>query len=179
MTRSARPRRCTTTGELCYLDGRLDEALAHGREALRLYRLVGNHAGEARTLNAIGWLLATTGDYLQAIASCTEALDQQRRTDDRNGQAATLDSLGFAYDRLGERDRAVDCYEQAIKLFRDSAGPVSRGGNPHPARGHPGRDEGDRFAAADAWRLAARIYQELGDPAAEEVRRRLERPVPA
>ncbi|MEU8162892.1 AfsR/SARP family transcriptional regulator [Micromonospora parva] len=160
--------------ELCYLDGRLDEALTHGREALRLYRLVGNHAGEARTLNAIGWLLATTGDYVQAIASCREALDQQRRTDDRNGQAATLDSLGFAYDRLGERDRAVDCYEQAIHLFRASADRY------HEAEtlirlGDTREGMGDRNAAAAAWRLAARIYEDVRDPAAEEVRRRLER----
>ncbi|WP_307871663.1 BTAD domain-containing putative transcriptional regulator [Micromonospora sp. U21] len=164
--------------ELRYLDGRLDEALAHGREALRLYRLVNNHAGEARTLNAIGWLLATTGDYVQAIASCTEALAQQRRTDDRNGQAATLDSLGFAYDRLGERDRAADCYEQAVKLFRDSADRY------HEAEtlirlGDTREAMGDRNAAAAAWRLAARIYEDVGDPAAEEVRRRLERLVPA
>lgn len=164
--------------ELCYLDGRLDEALAHGREALRLYRSVGNHAGEARTLNAIGWLLATTGDYVQAIASCTEALDQQRLSDDRNGQAATLDSLGFAYDRLGERDRAANCYEQAIELFRDSADRY------HEAEtlirlGETREGMGDRNAAAVAWRLAARIYEDVGDPAAEEVRRRLERLIPA
>ncbi len=160
--------------ELCYLDGRFDEALAKGREALRLYRLAGNRSGEARTLNAIGWLLATTGDYVQAIESCTEALAQQRRTNDRNGQAATLDSLGFAYDRLGERDRAADCYEQAIQLFRDS---VDRY---HEAEtlirlGDTREGMGDRAAAAAAWQRALRIYEDVGDPAAEQARRRLER----
>ncbi|MFC6023759.1 BTAD domain-containing putative transcriptional regulator [Plantactinospora solaniradicis] len=160
--------------ELCYLDGRLDEALAHGREALRLYRLAGNRSGEARTLNAIGWLLATTGDYVQAIESCTEALAQQRRSDDRNGQAATLDSLGFAYDRLGERERAANCYEQAIQLFRDSADQY------HEAEtlirlGDTREGMGDRTAASAAWRQAVRIYEDVGDPGAEEARRRLER----
>ncbi|MFE0531333.1 BTAD domain-containing putative transcriptional regulator [Micromonospora parva] len=164
--------------ELCYLDGRFDEALAHGREALRLYRLVGNRSGEARTLNAIGWLLATTGDYVQAIESCTEALDQQRRSDDRNGQAATLDSLGFAYHRLGERDRAADCYEQAIQLFRDSADRY------HEAEtlirlGDTREGMGDLTAAAAAWGQAVRIYEDVGDPAAAEGRRRLERLVPS
>ncbi|MGQ5261471.1 BTAD domain-containing putative transcriptional regulator [Micromonospora sp. ZYX-F-536] len=160
--------------ELCYLDGRLDEALAHGREALRLYRLASNRSGEARTLNAIGWLLATTGDYAQAIESCSEALVHQRQSGDRNGQAATLDSLGFAYDRLGERDRAADCYEQAIQLFRDS---VDRY---HEAEtlirlGDTREGMGDRTAATAAWRQAVRIYEDVGDPAAEEARRRLER----
>jgi DNA-binding SARP family transcriptional activator/Tfp pilus assembly protein PilF len=160
--------------ELCYVDGRPDEALAKGREALRLYRLAGNRSGEARTLNAIGWLLASTGDYVQAIESCTEALAQQRRSDDRNGQAATLDSLGFAYDRLGERVRAADCYEQAIQLFRDS---VDRY---HEAEtlirlGDTRDGMGDRAAAAAAWHQALRIYEDVGDPAAEQARRRLER----
>ncbi|WP_218824660.1 AfsR/SARP family transcriptional regulator [Asanoa hainanensis] len=160
--------------ELCYLDGRLDEALAHAREALRLYRLVGNHSGEARTLNAIGWLLASTGDYVQAIESCTEALSHQRRSDDRNGQAATLDSLGFAYDRLGERERAAECYEEAIQLFRDSvdryheAETLIRLGDTREAMG-------DATAATAAWREGVRIYDEVGDSAAEEARRRLER----
>ncbi|MFC3499861.1 ATP-binding protein [Micromonospora krabiensis] len=163
--------------ELCYLDGRVDEALAHGREALRLYRLVGNSSGEARTLNAIGWLLATTGDYAQAIESCTEALAQQQRSGDRNGQAATLDSLGFAYDRLGDRDRAAECYEQAIQLFRDSADRF------HEAEtlvrlGDTREAMGDQKAAAVAWRQAARIFEDVGDPAAEEARRRLERLLP-
>ncbi|MFY1691184.1 AfsR/SARP family transcriptional regulator [Plantactinospora sp. WMMB782] len=160
--------------ELCYLCGRLDEALTHGREALRLYRLAGNGAGEARTLNAIGWLHASSGDYAQAIASCTEALAQQRRSGDRNGQAATLDSLGFAYDRLGEPDRAVSCYEQAVQLFRDSADRY------HEAEtlirlGETREALTDLPGAAAAWRRAAQIYDELGDPAAEETRRRLER----
>ncbi|MDG4798268.1 BTAD domain-containing putative transcriptional regulator [Micromonospora sp. WMMD1082] len=160
--------------ELCYLLGRPDEALAQAREALRLYRLAGNRSGAARTLNAIGWLLATAGEYAQAIASCTEALAEQRRSGDRNGQAATLDSIGFAYDRLGEYARAVDCYEEAIQLFRDSADryheaeTLLRLGDTRETMGEPA-------AAVAAWRQAAQIYDEVGDPAIEDARRRLDR----
>ncbi|UWP87556.1 tetratricopeptide repeat protein [Dactylosporangium fulvum] len=160
--------------ELCYMRGRPDEGLVHGYEALRLYRLAGNRAGEARTLNAIGWLHAATGDYHQAITSCADALAQQRASDDRNGQAATLDSLGFAYYRLGEHKRAADCYEQAIQLFRDSADRY------HEAEtllrlGEVREAMADTAEAADAWRRAARIFDDLGDPAAEDTRRRLAR----
>ncbi|MCM4080912.1 AfsR/SARP family transcriptional regulator [Paractinoplanes hotanensis] len=160
--------------ELCYMRGRLDEALAHAREALRLYRLAGNRSGEARTLNAIGWLYASTGDYAQAIASCTEALAQQEHSGDSNGQAATLDSLGFAYDRLGEHGRALRCYEQAVQLFRDSADRY------HEAEtlirlGETREGLADLSGAVAAWRRAAQIYDELGDKAAEDARRRLQR----
>ena len=158
--------------EHCFLLGRRDEALEHAREALRLHRLAGNRPGECRSLNAVGYLYAVSGDYPNAIAHCTEALVQQRQLDDRNGQAATLDSLGVVYHQLGDHSRAVDCYEESVALFRDSADryheaeTLVRLGESQEARA-------DTAAAADAWRRAARIYDDLGDPAADDARRRL------
>ncbi|QOC92043.1 AfsR/SARP family transcriptional regulator [Micromonospora craniellae] len=158
--------------EHCFVLGRRDEALTHAHEALRLYRLAGNRAGEGRALNAIGYIHAVQGNHRQAIADCTEALAQQRLIDDRNGQAATLDSLGFAYHGLGEYQSAVTCYEQSIELFRDSADryhqaeTLTRLGETRAAMD-------DLDGAAAAWRLAAAIYDDLGDPAAEGARRRL------
>ncbi|MCM4083092.1 ATP-binding protein [Paractinoplanes hotanensis] len=158
--------------ELCYMRNRIDEGLRHGLEAIRLYRRAGNRAGEARTLNAMGWLYATSGDYRKAIESCTEALAQQRVTGDENGQAATLDSLGFAYGRLGEHERAAESFEQAVALFRGSADRY------HEAEtllrlGETRMATGDRAAATVAWRRAAQIFDDLGDPAAEQARRQL------
>ncbi|MFV2102371.1 BTAD domain-containing putative transcriptional regulator [Micromonospora sp. LOL_024] len=158
--------------EHCFLLGRRDEALTHAREALRLCRLAGNRAGEGRALNAIGYIHAVEGDYAQAIADCTAALTQLRLIDDRNGQAATLDSLGFAHHRLGDHQQAVSCYEQSVELFRDSADRY------HQAEtltrlGETRAVMGDVAAAAAAWHLASSLYDELGDPAADDARRRL------
>jgi DNA-binding SARP family transcriptional activator len=158
--------------EECFLRGRPDEALAHGREAIRLYRLAGNRPGECRSLNAVGYLYAVRGDYAQAIASCSEALGQQRQLGDHNGQAATLDSLGFAYQGLGDHGRAAECFEQSVDLFRASADRY------HEAEtlirlGEAREAMTDLAGAARAWGRAARIYDDLADPAADEVRRRL------
>ncbi|MEV0006591.1 BTAD domain-containing putative transcriptional regulator [Streptomyces sp. NPDC047973] len=160
--------------ELCYMRGRLAEALGHGAEALRLYRLSGNSDGEARTLNAMGWLHAAEGDYERAIESCTQALERQRRAGDRNGQAATLDSLGFAYHHLARYDRAVASYDEAIGLFRASADryheaeTLVRLGETYEATG--------RLREAErAWRQAAETFDALRDPEAGNVRERLVR----
>ncbi|GIJ76935.1 DNA-binding transcriptional activator of the SARP family [Micromonospora phaseoli] len=158
--------------EHCFLLGRRDEALTHAREALRLCRLASNRAGEGRALNAIGYMHAVAGNHAQAIADCTAALTQLRLIDDRNGQAATLDSLGFAYHRLGDHHQAVSCYEQSIELFRDSADRY------HQAEtltrlGETRAVMGDVAEAAEAWHLASAIYDELGDPAADDARRRI------
>ncbi|GAA0369376.1 BTAD domain-containing putative transcriptional regulator [Micromonospora gifhornensis] len=158
--------------EHCFVLGRVDEALTHGHEALRLYRRTGNRAGEGRALNAVGYMHAVRGDYRQAIVDCTAALTQQRLIDDHNGQAATLDSLGFAYHALGHHARAVSCYEQSVELFRASADryhqaeTLVRLGETHAAMGNA-------EAAAQAWRLASAIYDDLGDPTVDDARRRL------
>ncbi|MFG2063509.1 BTAD domain-containing putative transcriptional regulator [Micromonospora sp. NPDC048871] len=158
--------------EHCFVLGRVDEALTHGHEALRLYRRTGNRAGQGRALNAVGYIHAVRGDHLQAIVDCTAALTQQRLIDDRNGQAATLDSLGFAYQGLGDHARAVSCYEQSVELFHASADRY------HQAEtlvrlGEAQAAMGKAEAAAEAWRLAAAIYDDLGDPTVDEARRRL------
>ncbi|MDG4786008.1 hypothetical protein O7626_08725 [Micromonospora sp. WMMD1102] len=68
----------------------------------------------------------------------------------------------------------MSCYEQAVQLFRDSADRY------HEAEtlirlGETREALADLPGAAAAWRRAAQIYDDLGDPAAEETRRRLER----
>lgn len=160
--------------EHCTARGRLEEALAHSVEALRVSRLIGSSYAEARALNTKGYLHALNGDYRQAVADCTEALDRQRQMADRVGQAATLDSLGFAHHRLGDLTAAVACYEQSVERFRESANryheaeTLTRLGEAH-------EQLADLPAAAEAWRRAQRIYDELGDPAADESRQRLAR----
>lgn len=164
--------------EHCTARGRLAEALAHSVEALRVSRLIGSRYAEARALNTKGYLHALNGDYRQAVADCTAALHEQRQMGDRVGQAATLDSLGFAHQRLGDLAAAVACYEQSIERFRESANryheaeTLTRLGEAH-------EQLADLPAAAEAWRRAYRIYDELGDPAADGARQRLARVISA
>ncbi|GAA1394402.1 BTAD domain-containing putative transcriptional regulator [Catellatospora coxensis] len=160
--------------EHCTARGRLTEALAHSVEALRVSRLIGSGYAEARALNTKGYLHALNGDYRQAVADCTQALAWQRRMADRVGQAATLDSLGFAHHRLGDLAQAVTCYEQSVERFRESANRY------HEAEtltrlGEAYEQLADLPAAAEAWQRAKRIYEDLGDPAADAARQRLAR----
>ncbi|MET7373288.1 AfsR/SARP family transcriptional regulator [Micromonospora arida] len=163
--------------EHCTQYGRLDEALKHSAEALRVSQLIGNRYAEARALNVKGYLHALTGDYHQAVVDCAEALAQQEAIDDRVGQAATLDSLGFAYHRLGDPARAAACYEQSVQRFQESANRYHEGltlvrlGEAREAMADPP-------AAAEAWQRAIRIYDDLGDPAADVVRQLLARVAP-
>jgi DNA-binding SARP family transcriptional activator/transcriptional regulator with XRE-family HTH domain/tetratricopeptide (TPR) repeat protein len=59
---------------------RLLEAMAQARQALRLYRAVGDPRGEARALYAIGWHLVQLGEHQQAVHFSSRALMTYRES---------------------------------------------------------------------------------------------------
>jgi tetratricopeptide (TPR) repeat protein len=165
-----------THRDLCWkldLEGDHEAALPHAERAYELFRAAGHRAGEARSLNAIGWFNIAFGRYETALAQCREALRVQREIDDRFAQAETLDSLGKAYRHLGDTRRAVDCYEQAHALYHEfddrfnEADTLDNLAEAHVAAGDSG-------AAADAWNRALRILDRLHHPDADRIRMRLD-----
>ena len=52
------------------------------------------------------------------LGSIGEQETFEREIGDRRNEAASLDSIGFAYQGLGEFDRALDSYEQALRIQR-------------------------------------------------------------
>ncbi|WP_229070525.1 tetratricopeptide repeat protein [Actinoplanes sp. DH11] len=164
--------------EILQMAGRSGEAVTAAGDAVALHRRAGHRDREARSLNALGWLLGLDANYAEAIACCTAALAVQRERGDRNGQGATLDSLAFTYDRLGKPARAAAAAEEAVRLFRES------GDRYHEAEtlgrlGDIRTAAGEHAAAAHAWRAAVRIFDDLDDPAAAGLRRRLGSAAPA
>ncbi|GIH06072.1 SARP family transcriptional regulator [Rhizocola hellebori] len=148
------------------------EAIGYARRALDLFRAAGHRAGQARALNAIGWFHALLGDYEEALHHCRLALELQERFGDRFGQAETWDSLGYANHHLGRHAEAVGCYRTARDLYHEfddrynEADTSASLGDAHFAAG-------DTESACAAWQHALGILDQLGHPAAEEVRHRL------
>lgn len=152
--------------------GKYTEALDHGLRALELYRAVGHEEGVGSSLNAIGWAYAKVNDHERALVYCTEALQRLQRTDVRRQQAATWDSLGYIHLMLAHVDEAARCYLQSADLYRElgdgygNAVALSRLGDVYHHDNNPG-------AAAQVWRQALTILQELEHPDAGEVRHKL------
>jgi DNA-binding SARP family transcriptional activator len=148
------------------------EALAHGRQALELYRAAGARAGQARALNIVGWCEARLGDAA-AVADCERAVSLHHELGDRYGEAASLDSLGYAHHRQGRHVAAVGSYERAAALHHAAgergheAQVLTHLGDTHAAAGDAGR-------AAGAWRAALALLAELDHPDTERVRARLD-----
>ncbi len=67
----------------------------------------------------------TAESLRQAIARWEEALPLYRATDDKKGEAITLNNIGLVYSALGDKQTALDYFNQSLSLMRqvgDKAG---------------------------------------------------------
>ena len=85
-------------------EGRVDAALPHLQEGLRLY------PRNAEALNNLGYVLRVQGKYEEAVRAHEESLLLSPNA------AATLNNLGVALQALGRRDEALARYESARRL---------------------------------------------------------------
>jgi len=152
---------------------RRGEALDHARRALALYAAASNPRGQAMALSEMGWHSVWLGDYQSAIDYGRRSLALLQQVGDRRGQADVWDTVGYAHHHLGRHDEARDCYQQALDLVRDAGDRFAEAeilvhlGDTYAAAGDP-------VAARAAWDDALRIFVELDQPDARDVRAKLD-----
>lgn len=153
--------------------GLLESSNDHAAQALSLYRQADHRVGEANALNFLGYGQALTGELESALAHCQAALALSREVGHDKGEAHTADSLGFIHDQRGDHHQATAWYGHALELFRtlddryNQADVLLKAGDLRFRAA-------DHIAAAEAWRLAAAILEELDHPRVEEARGRLQ-----
>jgi tetratricopeptide (TPR) repeat protein len=128
-------------GNVLERQGRIRTALGHAQIALALHRGTDSRM-EAHALNSVGWYHAHLGEFEAALAHCDHANTIFVTVDDPPGQASTWDSLGFVHLGRGDRTRAIECYRNALALYRRLS---------------------DRFFEADTLTHLADAYDDLGD----------------
>lgn len=96
--------------------GHLEEAGAMIREALALFREVGDRQGESDAYNALGIL---SSDYAEQRLYYEHSLAISRAIGNRSGMARTYNNLGLIYAGLGLYTRAREYLEQAVQIQRD------------------------------------------------------------
>ncbi len=146
---------------------RFEPALAAFTQARQLHRDRGNTLGEALALMNIALANSSLGRLEPATARNREALAVFRRRGDRYHTAICLANLAETYALRGDHRRAVDRYRQAIAQH------VLAGNDYGRARtlmnlGRSLAFLGEPDQARDCWRRARTVFEELGDPQAEE-----------
>lgn len=162
--------------------GRTTPAANLYRAALALHEEAGNRQGQADVLTALGELHLELKEPTAAISCCGKAislhvstLDQRRAADAHLTMASALIQVGRPADAIPVARSAIDRY-LATGNDRGRAGSLDVLGQAHAAAGHLDQ-------AKAAWSDAIRWYEEVGDPAAEDVRLEIDginvAPVPA
>jgi DNA-binding SARP family transcriptional activator/tetratricopeptide (TPR) repeat protein len=129
--------------------------------ALELYRGLGDRAGQAAALHAIG-AVYMGGDYPAAASALRQALELFRGLGHRRGQGDALTYLGTVHRITGDYPAAIACHRQALELYRDLGHPRWQG-EALLNLGAMQRLVGDYPAAAAALRQAPELYRDLDD----------------
>jgi tetratricopeptide (TPR) repeat protein len=147
--------------------GDQDTADACHREALELFRSLGDRLGQGWALEGLGLVQMATGDYPAAAASFQRVLRLHRELGARHSEALTLNSLGELSRLTSAAAQAREYHGQALAIARDLGTPLEE------ARALEGIGESlladDTVAAAASLRQALAIYQRIGTPGARRV----------
>lgn len=160
-----------TAGALQRL-GRHGEALERYKNALRIYRELGDGRFEAYTLNSIGTCYASMGDDGQSLIHHQNAVRISTELLERQQQARGLQGIGDAHQRAGRHQTALEFYDQALRLAK-GIGDTLLIAQVLDRTGVSFDHAGDRVQAQRLWHQALSIFDDLGVPEAADLRTRL------
>ena len=154
-------------------------ALGEPRRAIEFYeqrlviaREVGDRRGEGTALGNLGNAYHSLGEPHRAIEFHEQRLIIAREIGDRRGEGNALGNLGNAYYSLDEPRRAIEFHERDLVIRREIGDRRGEGNalwNMSLALDELGK-RADAIANAEA---ALRLFEQIEDPNAEKVRRKL------
>jgi DNA-binding SARP family transcriptional activator len=139
------------------------DADAHLRLALRLYRRLGDRAGQAHALLYLGKMLEELqGRPRAALRYVLRALELFRAAGHKAGQANAISNAGWCRSVLGEHEEALACYQQALALHREID---NRDGEcfTWDCLGNTYHRLGRHGQAVACFQQSARLFRELGN----------------
>ncbi len=142
--------------------GALDDALSAFKEALPIFRAIGDGLGEGTCLNGLGVVYRDLDRPQQALEYFSQALAVRRRMGDHLRVAITLMNVGATYLSLERPQDALEQFQRALNTSRSAGDRGLEGG----ARHHLGRayhQLGLQEEALQYFDQALEISKELGD----------------
>jgi len=122
--------------------GRPAEAAEHYRQALAVFRELGDHSSEASALRFLGNVCSDIGSYPEALDYYAKAENLFRREHNLHAASYVLNDAGLTYSSESEYEKAISCYRQAMAIQRslgDEAGQGTAMGNMAMAYSRMGR----------------------------------------
>jgi DNA-binding SARP family transcriptional activator/tetratricopeptide (TPR) repeat protein len=139
-----------------------EDAHAHLRRALDLYRQVGDRSGQANAHNNISSVYEAQGRYHEALAHGRTSLDLYRIAGHRRGHAHALNAVGWYHALLGQHEQALDACHRALIRLRDLGDHVGEAMTWH-SLGHAHFHLGHHHQAVGCHRHALELFRQIGD----------------
>ncbi len=143
--------------------GDYEVASSNVRQALDIFRELGDRANEGMVLNGLAAMLEKQERYPEALAVALDALRMLKAAGHWWTQANLENGVGWLYAHLGQYDRALTHCQQALSLHRDSG---HRGGTADTldSLGYIYLHLGDFAQAKAHYAKAIEAYREIGSP---------------
>jgi tetratricopeptide (TPR) repeat protein len=148
-------------------------AINYCEQALIVARGIGDKRNEGVHLGNQGVAYAALGDFNKAIDNYVQALAIAREIGDRRSEGAHLGNLGNAYSSLGDAKTAIDYYEKDLAItykIGDRRGEGTALWNMSLALDKLGK----RAQAIECAKASLKIREDIEDPRAAKVRRKLQ-----
>jgi len=153
--------------------GETRRAIEYYENSLAIARELGNRQCEGEALGSLGGAYYSSGDYRRAIEYHEQRLIIAQEIGHRRGEGNALGNLGGAYYSSGDYRRAIEYYEQSLAVKR-SIGDRRGEGNSLFNTSLALDGLGDRKKAIEHAEAALKIYEQIEDPNAAKVRKKLE-----
>ena len=99
------------------LRGHLDEAFAHGEQALKLHEEIDQPLSAAWTIYQFAWLYRWRGELQEARQAVTEAVERFETLDDDHGYGSALVLSGVIHHGLEDFEKADDFNRRALAIM--------------------------------------------------------------
>jgi tetratricopeptide (TPR) repeat protein len=106
-----------------FVEGRFAEAGEDLARARALYEAAGDQRDLARVLTSLGRLHRAHGAPELAVDDFARAFDIQTRVGDRQGAIQSLNATAIALGHLDRHDEALERYQQALEMARQTGSP--------------------------------------------------------
>jgi len=90
-----------------------------GREAVSIFRELGDRAGEARAYRELGYVRWMNREYSDALEANLQAIWIHRELGNRLAEAADAGNIAHIYRSMGDHDSALRWNEEAIQIDRE------------------------------------------------------------
>lgn len=171
-TRRGQARALNELAEIQRLTGGYESSARSADAALAIRKELGDRLAQANTRTLLAEVRGLTGDYEGAARDLEASIATYQDLGNRGNQAWALNHYGAVITAMGDQDRAITVYRDALHLAREGQQPDDEAIALHGI-GENHLRTGRVQDGAACLHQAQEIYQRLGMPQAEQVTERL------